>query len=177
MIDLLADLGVTLLLFAVGLHLDIRRLLRREVADHGLHSLLMVGIGVGFLTGLSALGVAEASGLDLRGLALVALALSFSSTVFVVKVLDERNESRSRYGQIAIGVLVVQDVFAVVFVAVSQGSPPSPWAFALLLLDSRPAGDRRALGACRPRRAAGPVRDPHGLRPRVRALRRAGAQG
>ena len=110
-IDLLAALGVT-----------------------GLHSLLMVGIGVGFLTGLSALGVAEASGLDLRGLALVALALSFSSTVFVVKVLDERNESRSRYGQIAIGVLVVQDVFAVVFVAVSQGSPPSPWAFALLLL-------------------------------------------
>ena len=134
-IDLLADLGVTLLLFAVGLHLDVRRLLRREVwLTTGVHSLLMVGIGVGFLTALSALGVAEASGLDLRALALIALALSFSSTVFVVKVLDERNESRSRYGQIAIGVLVVQDVFAVVFVAVSQGSPPSPWAFALLLL-------------------------------------------
>jgi glutathione-regulated potassium-efflux system ancillary protein KefC len=134
-IDLLADLGVTLLLFAVGLHLDVRRLLRREVwLTTGVHSLLMVGIGVGFLTALSALGVAEASGLDLRALALIALALSFSSTVFVVKVLDERNESRSRYGQIAIGVLVVQDVFAVVFVAVSHGSPPSPWAFGLLLL-------------------------------------------
>ena len=134
-IALLADLGVTLLLFAVGLHLDVRRLVRREVwLTTTLHSVLMIGIGVAFLTALSALGVAEAAGLDLRAIALVALALSFSSTVFVVKVLDERSESRSRYGQLAIGILVVQDVFAVVFVAMSQGSPPSPWALALLAL-------------------------------------------
>ena len=134
-IALLADLGVTLLLFAVGLHLDVRRLVRREVwLTTTLHSVLMIGVGVAFLTALSALGVAEAAGLDLRAIALVALALSFSSTVFVVKVLDERSESRSRYGQLAIGILVVQDVFAVVFVAMSQGSPPSPWALALLAL-------------------------------------------
>jgi predicted Kef-type K+ transport protein len=134
-IDLLADLGVTLLLFAVGLHLDVRRLGRREVwLTTAVHSVLMVGVGVTFLAGLSVLGVAEAAGLDLQAIALVALALSFSSTVFVVKVLDERSESRSRYGQIAIGILVVQDVFAVIFVAVSHGSPPSPWALALLAL-------------------------------------------
>lgn len=139
-IELLADLGVTLLLFAVGLHLDVRRLARREVwLTTTVHSVLMIGVGVAFLAGLSALGVAEAAGLDLRAIALVALALSFSSTVFVVKVLDERSESRSRYGQIAIGILVVQDVFAVIFVAVSHGSPPSPWALALLaLIPARP---------------------------------------
>ena len=58
-IELLADLGVTLLLFAVGLHLDVRRLARREVwLTTTVHSVLMIGVGVAFLAGLSALGVA-----------------------------------------------------------------------------------------------------------------------
>ncbi len=125
----LADLGVTLLLFAVGLKLDVRQLLRREVWGTAiLHTSFMVIIGVGLLGVLTVLGVGLLAGLAWSTIALLAFALSFSSTVFVVKALAERSDTRARYGQVAVGVLVIQDLFAVVFVALSRGTPPSPWA-------------------------------------------------
>lgn len=61
-------------------------------------------------------------------------ALSFSSTVFAVKVLEERSDMNTFYGRIAIGVLVMQDLFAVAFLTVSKGQVPSLWALGLLLL-------------------------------------------
>ena len=60
-----------------------------------------LGVGAAFLTGA-----------DARALLLVGLALSFSSTVFVVKLLEERSATRSLAGRTAIGVLVVQDLAA-----------------------------------------------------------------
>jgi hypothetical protein len=66
--------------------------------------------------------------------ALIAFALSFSSTVFAVKVLEEKGEMDAVYGRIAIGILIVQDIAAVVFLAVSTGKVPSLWALLLLLL-------------------------------------------
>lgn len=134
-VDILADLGVTLLLFGIGLHIDPRLLLRREVwLTATVHTAAMVGIGVGVLSGLSLLGLSLLSGLDLQSLALIAFALSFSSTVFVIKVLEDRSATRSRYGQIAIGILVIQDILAVIFIALSSGELPSPWVFTLVLL-------------------------------------------
>ena len=62
------------------------------------------------------------------------LALSFSSTVVVVKLLEERDDTRALYGRIAIGVLVVQDVIAVAYMTLAAGLTPSPWAAALVLL-------------------------------------------
>src|SRR5690606_17357158 len=61
-------------------------------------------------------------------------ALSFSSTVFVVKVLDDRGEAYALYGRVAIGVLVIQDLAAVIFLAFASDHPPTPWAFALVAL-------------------------------------------
>jgi len=134
-LHVLADLGVTLLLFSIGLKLDVRLLLRREVwltaVVHLAGSVLFAGA---FLAGLGALGVALLAGEGLATLALVAFALSFSSTVLVIKVLEDRSESQSLYGRVAIGILILQDVAAVVFIVVSSGEPPSPWAAALLLL-------------------------------------------
>ena len=69
------------------------------------------------LVGLVGVGLAAEA--DLRALLLVGLAMSFSSTVFVVKVLEERSASRALGGRTAIGVLVVQDLAAVVFLAVT----------------------------------------------------------
>ncbi len=135
MIDTMAQLGVALLLFGIGLHLDIRQLARREVwATAVLHTSGMVLIGAGLLAALGALGLGLLAGMSLTTLALIAFALSFSSTVFVIKILEERGATRSRYGMIAIGILVVQDLFAVGFVAASSGHLPSPWALTLLLL-------------------------------------------
>jgi predicted Kef-type K+ transport protein len=134
-LDVLADLGVTLLLFAIGLKLDVRILLRREVwLTTSVHMLVSVAFG-GVAMWLGAVaGVAMLSGQSVQTIALLAFALSFSSTVFVVKVLEERGESHALYGRVAIGILVMQDIVAVVFLTATSGHLPSPWALTLVLL-------------------------------------------
>ena len=135
MLRKLADLGITLLLFTVGLKLNLRTLARPQVwAVSGLHMLTMVGVFALGMLGLVALGAPLFAGLDLADVALMAFALSFSSTVFAVKVLEEKGEMRSLHGRIAIGILVMQDLAAVVFLALSAGKMPTVWALALLLL-------------------------------------------
>lgn len=135
MLEKLADLGITLLLFTVGLKLSLPTLARPQVwAVAGLH-MVIVTVAFGALVFWLALdGVSNFATLDARGALLVAFALSFSSTVFAVKVFEERGEMRSLHGRIAIGILVIQDLAAVVFMAVSENSLPSPWAVMLLLL-------------------------------------------
>ncbi|AMY55530.1 cation:proton antiporter family protein [Rhodococcoides fascians] len=134
-LDLLADLGVTLLLFAIGLKLDLRILLRREVwLTTSVHLAISVALGTTVLWLAAVAGLAMLSGQSLTTIALLAFAMSFSSTVFVVKVLEERGESHALYGRVAIGVLVMQDIVAVVFLTVTSGTLPSPWAFTLVLL-------------------------------------------
>lgn len=131
----LADLGITLLLFTVGLKLDLKTLIRPEV--HTVTLLHTSTVVLGFillLTGLAALGTPLVAELDLKSAALVAFALSFSSTVFVVKTLEDRGEMQSRHGRIAIGVLIVQDLAAVAFLAASTGKLPTIWAMSVLLL-------------------------------------------
>src|SRR5690606_30024417 len=98
-LDLIADLGVVLLLFAIGLRLDARTLLRKEVIGVTLaHTVLSILIGLGLLSGAAALGIGLLAGQDLQTLATVALLLSFSSTVVAVKLLDQRHASQSLYG-------------------------------------------------------------------------------
>jgi predicted Kef-type K+ transport protein len=79
-------------------------------------------------------GLQEFIGLSIAESSLIAFALSFSSTVFAVKVLDEKSEMSSLHGKIAIGVLIMQDLFAVLLLAAASGKAPSYLAFLLLLL-------------------------------------------
>lgn len=125
-------LGVTLLLFTIGLKLDVRSLLKPVVwAGATLHMLIVVAIfGIAFFWA-SLSGLLIFSGMDLKIALLLAFALSFSSTVFAVKTLEEKGEMESRHGQVAIGILIMQDIFAVVFLALSTGKIPSVWALAL----------------------------------------------
>lgn len=131
----LADLGITLLLFTVGLKLNLNTLARPQVwAVTGIHSSLVVLVlGLGAYL-LAVFGAPFFADLDLHRALLIAFALSFSSTVFVVKALEEKGEMKSLHGRIAIGVLIMQDLAAVVFLAMSAGKMPSPWALLLLLL-------------------------------------------
>lgn len=132
-LDVLADLGVTLLLFAIGLKLDVRILLRREVwLTTSVHMLISVALGGAALWLAAVAGVAMLVGQSMQTIAWLAFALSFSSTVFVVKVLEERGESHALYGRVAIGILVMQDIIAVVFLTATSGHLPSPWALALV---------------------------------------------
>lgn len=131
----LADLGITLLLFTVGLKLNIGTLARPQVwAVTGLHMGVVIAVLGVTIYGLALIGVPFLAGLGLGPALLIAFALSFSSTVFVVKALEERGEFASLHGRIAIGILIMQDIAAVVFLAVSTGELPSVWAASILLL-------------------------------------------
>jgi len=135
MLQKLADLGITLLLFMVGLKLKPKVLIKPHVwALTFIHIFFVVVIFGAAIFGLSQLNLSLFSELDLKLSAMIAFALSFSSTVFVVKVLEEKGEMNSLHGRIAIGILVIQDIAAVVFLAASSGKIPSYWALLLFLL-------------------------------------------
>ena len=135
MLEKLADLGVTLLLFIVGLKLNLRTLVRPQVwAVTSLHMALIVPILGTVLLLLALLSVSSFTGIGIYEALLISFALSFSSTVFVVKVLEDRGETAALHGRIAVGILIVQDLAAVAFIAVSAGMWPSPWALMILLL-------------------------------------------
>lgn len=123
-----SDLGVTLLLFSIGLKLRVRNLLRPEIwAGTTLHSILIILLFAPALYGAAWL-VASAAGIEWRTALLLAFALSFSSTVFAIKALAENGDLGSMHGRICIGILVMQDVIAVLFLTASTGKLPSLWA-------------------------------------------------
>ncbi len=131
----LSDLGVTLLLFTIGLKLRLRNLLAPEVwAVGSLHMLLITALGTGVLLLAAVSGLVWFEQMDWRSASLVAFALSFSSTVFAVKIFEDRGEMKTRHGQISIGILIIQDIIAVVFLTLATGKIPSIWAFLLLAL-------------------------------------------
>lgn len=129
----IADLGVILLLFSIGLKLKIETLLSSEVwAGASLHMAITVLVFGLCIFALAGAGVHLFADLDLATSALVAFALSFSSTVFAVKTLEEKGEMQALHGRVAIGILIIQDIIAVVFITLSTGKVPSIWAVALV---------------------------------------------
>lgn len=130
-----ANLGVTLLLFSIGLKLDIRTLFKTEVwGGASIHMFASIIFYALLLFAFKQFGFTFFTTLDNSGLILIAFALSFSSTVFAVKILEEKSETNSLYGRIAIGILIMQDIFAVLFLTISVGKTPSVWAFLLFAL-------------------------------------------
>jgi glutathione-regulated potassium-efflux system ancillary protein KefC len=140
-IEQIADLGVLLLLFSIGLKLKLKNLARNEVwAGASLHMLITIAVFILAAVILGGAGLTLFGDMSLKSLLLVAFALSFSSTVFAVKVFEERGESSALHAKIAIGILVMQDIFAVLFMTFTTGKLPSPWALVLLgfLVAARP---------------------------------------
>ncbi|GAB3110239.1 cation:proton antiporter [Aestuariicella hydrocarbonica] len=136
----LADLGITLMLFTIGLKLSIRDLLKPEIWAG---TNIMMGVWIllfgGILLGVGAISVSIFTGLTPTSAALIAFASSFSSTVCVVKMLEDSGETRTRHGRLAIGVLVMQDIIAVLFLVFATGELPSAWALLLFaLIPARP---------------------------------------
>jgi glutathione-regulated potassium-efflux system ancillary protein KefC len=129
----IADAGVTLLLFSIGLKLKLKSLAKLEVcAGATIHMFITVAVfGTGIWI-LSVSGMPHFHLLSWQTAILIAFALSFSSTVFAVKVLEEKKETPSRHATAAIGILIMQDIIAVVFLAVSARNLPSPWAVVLV---------------------------------------------
>ena len=105
--DLLAEVGISVLLFLVGLKLDIQiiRSLGKVAVATGLGQVAFTAI-VGFFI---CLGL----GLDATTSAYVAVALTFSSTIIIVKLLSDKRELDTLHGRIAVGFLIVQDIVVV----------------------------------------------------------------
>lgn len=137
----MANLGVTLLLFTIGLKLNVKSLLRTEVWGVTLvHTLLISGFISLCLFALTKTNLLPFKNLNLVSILIIGFALSFSSTVFVAKILEDRAEQVSQYGRLAIGVLVIQDIFAVLFLGISEAKSPSifVWLLIITLFIARP---------------------------------------
>lgn len=134
-IEQFAELGVTLLLFTLGLKLRVKDLSKSYVWGNTLmHMGLVIGAGASILVLLALSIESELIPQGWRTCLVLAFALSFSSTVFAVKVFQDRSESGSLHGRVAIGVLIVQDILAVGFMTFAGAAAPSWWALLLLLL-------------------------------------------
>lgn len=106
-IDLLAKFGITLLLFVVGLKLDLHiiRTMGPVALATGLGQVIFTSV-VGYLIGY-AFGMTPVTALY------VAVALTFSSTIIIVKLLSDKREVDTLHGRIALGFLIVQDLVVV----------------------------------------------------------------
>jgi glutathione-regulated potassium-efflux system ancillary protein KefC len=134
-LEALANLGITLMLFTIGLKTNFNTLLKPSVwAGTTLHMSIWVLVGAGLLKVFALIGVSHIEGLSWPALLLIAFALSFSSTVCVVKLLEEKGEIKTHHGKLAVGILVMQDIVAVIFLVLATGAIPDIWAFALFLL-------------------------------------------
>ena len=106
-VDLLAKLGIALLLFVVGLKLDLH-IIRAMGAVA-----LATGLGQVFFTSVVGYFIAIALGMTSVTALYVAVALTFSSTIIIVKLLSDKREVDALHGRIAIGFLIVQDIVVV----------------------------------------------------------------
>ncbi len=106
-LDLLAKLGISLLLFVVGLRLDLH--LIRTLGPVA----LATGLGQVLFTSIIGYGLALALGMAPLSALYVSVALTFSSTIIIVKLLSDKREIDALHGRIALGFLIVQDVVVV----------------------------------------------------------------
>jgi Kef-type K+ transport system membrane component KefB len=139
-IALLAQIGVAVLLFIVGLKLDLNHI--RHIGPVA----LATGLGQLTFTIVIGFGIVLLLGKDLLTALYVAVALTFSSTIIIVKLLSDKRELDSLHGRIAIGFLIVQDlavVLAMMVVSalrpVGDGSVAPEWWEVALSLSGRVA--------------------------------------
>ena len=120
-LDYLANLGVLLLLFSVGLKLKLKQIGEPHVVGG---ALLHFAISIAIYTPIAWLMFTD----DWLTALLVGIALAFSSTVLAAKILEAKHEMSNFHGRAAIGILIVQDVIALIVLAIFSGKVPSAWA-------------------------------------------------
>jgi Kef-type K+ transport system membrane component KefB len=111
-VELFAEMGIALLLFVVGLKLNPREI--REVGPVA----LIAGLGQIFITGLISFGLGLTLGLTFRAAFYVGMALTFSSTIIVVKLLSDRKEIDALHGKIALAILIIQDICVILLMII-----------------------------------------------------------
>jgi len=118
-VELLAKVGIAILLFLVGLKLDLHL-----IRSMGKVSLL-TGLGQVIFTSVIGFLIVLAFGFDVIPAIYIAVALTFSSTIIIVKLLSDKRELDELHGRVAVGFLIVQDLVVIIamIVIVAIGSP------------------------------------------------------
>lgn len=124
----LAEIGVILLMFGVGLHFSPKDLMQvRRVAVPGALVQVAAATGMGWLLGRFVLGLGDVEA------ALMGFALSVASTVVLMRALEERKQNKGEVGRVAVGWLIVEDLVIVI-------------ALVLLPMLLAPTGDSSSAG-------------------------------
>lgn len=115
LLDNMGKIGVTLLLFLVGMEMNIREIptIGKVALTTGLGQIVVTSI-VGFLITI-VLGFPPISAIY------IAVALTFSSTIIIIKLLSEKDDVNSLYGKISVGILLVQDLVVVLILMLLAG--------------------------------------------------------
>ena len=123
----IAHYGVLLLLFTVGLKLNIKKVARVEVIGTSVfHFALSTAIYAPIIYFLMDTSVQIS--------VMLGIALSFSSTVLAAKTLEGKQELKAFHGRVAIGILIAQDLIAMAVMSIANGQAPSVWALCLFAL-------------------------------------------
>ena len=110
-----ADLGIMFLLFLIGLEINVTSLrLVGKVA-------LIIGLGQIVFTAIGGFVIASLLGFETLPAVYIAITLTFSSTIIIVKLLSEKGDLNSLYGKISIGFLLVQDFVAILILLALSG--------------------------------------------------------
>jgi Kef-type K+ transport system membrane component KefB len=114
-VALISEVGIALLLFLVGLELSFSTVKAvGAVAVAG-------GLSQTTLSGLAGAGLALLLGYPMPTAIFIGVALAFSSTVIVVKLLEQRGDLRETYGQVTLGILLVQDLVVIIVLTALAG--------------------------------------------------------
>ena len=107
-----AELGIVVLLFTVGLNLSPKVFRKSGKAS------LITGIGQIVITALLGFAVSISLNYSMLSSAYIAIALTFSSTIIVIKVLSDTGDSETLAGRISVGILLIQDVAVMIILAI-----------------------------------------------------------
>ncbi|MEX1052563.1 MAG: cation:proton antiporter, partial [Patescibacteria group bacterium] len=132
-IELFSKIGITILLFIIGLSLN--PLVIKEVGRVS----LITGVGQVLFTSIVGYFIAIFLGLSQIAAIYTAIALTFSSTIIILKLLSDKGDLHKLYGKIAVGFLIVQDVIATIILIVvasfaGAGETTSLYSISLALL-------------------------------------------
>lgn len=103
----LASIGITLLLFMIGLELNVKEL--KLVGKNA----ILAGIAQIVLTTAAGFGISMLLGFSFVASLYIGIALAFSSTILIIKLLSDKRDLKSLYGKMTVGILVLQDIVAI----------------------------------------------------------------
>ncbi len=133
-LELFSKLGIAILLFIVGLSL--KPDIIREVGKVS----LITGLGQVFITSIIGFFILQSFGFSIIASVYGAIALTFSSTIIILKLLSDKNDLEKLYGKISIGFLLVQDIVATIillFISIwgsAQQTESNTFIFVMFLL-------------------------------------------